>query len=191
MTEIIDQTLTFRLIKQRIAQTSNPRHLVMLRRLLQHAEGEAEANLEAVMATLTPNPRYHAYGSRPGMSPSGLDAVRDFYVERVFGAGLHFFQFDIDRIVVDDDTIVTEGNFSSLLWGRDAKDLGYPIDDAEAFYLMHVRMMLVWPFDEDCLIVGEDSYSAVTRADFMEKVDESRLPAKYLVYVEKRRALLA
>jgi hypothetical protein len=188
MTEIIDQTLTFLLIKERIARTSNPRHLLMLRRLLQHAEGEANGDLEAVMSTLSPNPRYHTYGSRPAMSPVGRDAVRRFYTETVFGAGLHFFQFDIDRIVLDDHTIVTEGDSSTLLWGRDAKQIGYPIDDEEAFYLMRLRMLLVWPFDEDCLILGEDSYSAVTRQDFMEKVEESRLPAKYREYVERRRA---
>jgi len=188
MAEIIDQALTFRLIKERIARTSNPRHLLMLRRLLQHAEGEANGDLEAVMSTLSPNPRYHTYGSRPEMSPVGRDAVRRFYLETVFGAGLHFFQFDVDRIVVDDHTIVTEGDSSTLLWGRDAKQTGYPIDDEEAFYLMRLRMILVWPFDEGCLILGEDSYSAVTRQDFMEKVEESRLPAKYREYVERRRA---
>jgi SnoaL-like domain len=159
-----------------------------LRRLLQHAEGEANGDLEAVMATLSPNPCYHTYGSRPALSPVGRDDVRRFYVETVFGAGLHFFQFDMDRIVVDDHTIVTEGDSSTLLWGRDAKQIGYPIDDEEAFYLMQLRMILAWPFDADCLILGEDSYSAVTRPDFMEKVEESRLPAKYREYVARRRA---
>ena len=33
MTEIIDQTKTFRLIEERIAKTTNPRHLLMLNRL--------------------------------------------------------------------------------------------------------------------------------------------------------------
>src|SRR5882757_9403227 len=185
MTEIIDQTLTFRLIKERIARTSNPRHLLMLKQLLQHAQGEANGDLEVVMSTLSPNPRYHTYG-RPTLSPVGREAVRRFYTETVFGAGLHFFQFDVDRIVVDDDTIVTEGDSSTLLWGRDAKQTGFPIDDEEAFYLMRLRMILVWPFDEDCLIRGEDSYSAITRQDFLEKVEESRLPAKYGKHIEER-----
>jgi hypothetical protein len=40
MTEIIDQTKTFRLLEQRVAKTTNPRHLLMLNRVLQHAMGE-------------------------------------------------------------------------------------------------------------------------------------------------------
>src|SRR6267154_347323 len=84
MAEIIDQTLTFRLIKERIARTSNPRHLLMLKQLLQHAQGEANGDLEVVMSTLAPNPRYHTYG-RPTLSPEGRDAVRRFYSETVFG----------------------------------------------------------------------------------------------------------
>ena len=52
MTDIIDQTKTFRLLQQRIAKTTNPRHLLMLNRLLQHTMGEAELHLDLVMSTL-------------------------------------------------------------------------------------------------------------------------------------------
>lgn len=33
MTDIIDPTKTFRLLEERIAKTTNPRHLLMLKRL--------------------------------------------------------------------------------------------------------------------------------------------------------------
>jgi len=35
MTDIIHQAKTFRLLEERIAKTTNPRHLLMLQRLLQ------------------------------------------------------------------------------------------------------------------------------------------------------------
>ncbi|WP_083667149.1 hypothetical protein [Mycobacterium sp. SP-6446] len=63
MTDLIDPTKTFRLIEERIAKTTNPRHLLMLERLLDHAKGEAEQDLDRVMSTLTPNPRYIAWGA--------------------------------------------------------------------------------------------------------------------------------
>jgi hypothetical protein len=60
MTDIIDPTKTYRLIEQRIAKTTNARHLLMLNRLLQHSMGEATLDLDLVMSTLCPNPRYIA-----------------------------------------------------------------------------------------------------------------------------------
>ncbi len=73
----------------------------------------------------------------------------------------------MDRIVVDDDTIVTEGNFRSR----------FPVDDPEAVYLLSLRMLIVWPFDADGFIVGEETYSAVTTPDFFTKVPIRGAPA--------------
>jgi hypothetical protein len=63
-TDIIDQTKTFRPLEQRIAKTTNPRHLRMLKRVLQHAIGEAKLDLDNVMPTLGPSPRYITLGHR-------------------------------------------------------------------------------------------------------------------------------
>ena len=188
MPDIIDQSVTFRLLKERIAQTSNARHLKMLKQLLKHAEGEAAADLDMVMETLSANPAYHTFGSAPHMSPVGRDAIRKFYVEEIVNGGKYFFEFDMDRLVVDDNAIVTEGNFKSLYWGRDAQKSGLPVDNPDAFYVMHKRMLIVWPYDEDANIVGEDSYSAITRPDYLQKVDDSQVPAAFRAYLDRRLA---
>lgn len=188
MTDIIDQSVTFRLIKERIALTSNKRHLKMLEQLLKHAEGEAVADLDAVMETLSVNPSYHSYGSGPNMNPVGRDAVHKFYVEEIVNGGKHYFEYDLDRLVVDDDAIVTEGNFKALYWGHDAQKAGLPADDPESFYLFYVRMLIVWPFDKDANITGEDSYSAITRPDFLQKIENSQVPSAFRAYLDRRLA---
>lgn len=91
------------LIEERIAKTTNPRHLLMLERLLDHAKGEAEQDLDRVMSTLTPNPRYVAWGAPADMSPVGRHAVRTFYEDTIVKGGQWHLEFDMDRIVVDDD----------------------------------------------------------------------------------------
>ena len=191
MPDIIDPSVTFRLLKKRIAQTSNERHLEMLEQLLEHAEGEAASDLDTVMETLSTNPVYHTYNSGPHMSPVGRDAVRQFYVEEIINGGRYFFEFDMDRLIVDDHFIVTEGNFKSLCWGRDAQKGGLPADDPDAFYVMHTRLLIVWPFDEDAKITGEDSYSAITRRDFLQKIDDSQVPAAFRAYLDRRLAATA
>ena len=86
-----------------------------------------------------------AWGAPPDLSAVGHLAVRKFYEETIVKGGQYFFEMDIDRIVVDDDTIVTEGNMRSLYYGADAAKRGLPADDASGFYLLAVRLLIVWP----------------------------------------------
>ncbi len=186
MTEIIDRSKTSRLIEQRIARTTNPRHLLMLNRLLQHTLGEANLDVDLVMSTLAADPRYIAWGAPADMSPVGRQAVRTFYEETIVQGGQFHLELDMDRIVVDDDTIVTEGNFRSLYYGVDAARRGFPVDDPEAFYLLSLRMLIVWPFDADGFIKGEETYSAVTTPDFLTKVEDSEVPQQLREFIEAR-----
>jgi hypothetical protein len=186
VTELIDQSKTTRLIEQRIAKTTNPRHLLMLKRLLQHTVGEADLDVDAVMSTLGPNPRYIAWGAPADLSPVGRQAVRAFYEETIVKGGQFYLEMDMDRIVDDDDTIVTEGNMRSLYYGADAARRGFPVDDPKAVYLLSLRMLIVWPFDADGFIIGEETYSAVTSPDFFTKVDTSEVPRRFRDFIDAR-----
>ena len=75
VSDIINQTKAFSLIEQRITKTTDPRHLHMLERLLQHATCEAKPDLDLVMSTLSANPRYIAWGASADLSPVGREAV--------------------------------------------------------------------------------------------------------------------
>ena len=186
MTDLIDRTKMFRLLEERIAKTTDPRHLLMLNRVLQHARGEANLDLDLVMSTLTANPRYVAWGAPEDMSPVGRQAVRTFYEETIVKGGQFFLEFDMDRVVVDDDTVVTEGNFRALYSGADAAQRGFPVDDPDGFYLLSLRMLIVWPFDAAGFIQGEETYSAVTTPDFFTKVEVSDVPQEFRDFIDAR-----
>jgi hypothetical protein len=186
MAELIDRTKMFGLLEERIAKTTNPRHLMMLNRVLQHAKGEAALDVDLVMSTLTANPRYVAWGAPADMSPVGREAVRSFYEETIVAGGQYFLELDMDRIVVDDDTLVTEGNFRSLYYGADAAKRGFPVEDPEGFYVLSMRMLIVWPFDAEGFIIGEETYAATTTPDFLKKVDATEVPTEFLDFVDAR-----
>jgi hypothetical protein len=186
MTDIIDPTKTFKLLEQRIAETTNPRHLLMLNRVLQHAMGEAKPDLDVVMSTLGPNPRYIAWGAPEDFSPDGRQAVQAFYEETIVKGGQLCLEMDMDRIVVDDKTVVTEGYLRSIYYGADAALRGFPADDPTAFYLLTLRMLIVWPFDDDGFITGEESYSAITTPDFFTKIEASEVPQKFRDFIDAR-----
>jgi hypothetical protein len=188
---IIDQTLTYKDIAEKLARTSNPRHKLMLERLLQHARGEVEEDLEAVLGTLGPNPVYKSSIETPGMNPTGMEEVVRFYKEQIFGKGRHCLESTKPRILVSDEAIVTEGQVRSVHWGRDLIDTGTPVDDPDGFYLLTYRMLIVWPYDEACRITGEESWSRRTGADYMRKISEADLPDSFKAYVARRKQAAA
>lgn len=184
---IIDQTLTYKDIAEKLAGTTNPRHKLMLERLYQHARGEVEEDLEAVLGTLGPNPVYKSSIEAPGMNPTGMEDVIRFYKEQIFGKGRHCLESTKPRILVSDEAIVTEGTVRSVHWGQDLIDTGTPVDDADGFYLLTYTMLIIWPYDEECHITGEESWSRRTGANYMQKITEADLPESFVRYVTGRR----
>lgn len=181
-----DARRTYRGIEEKLAATTNPRHRAMLRMLLQHSKGEVEGDLDAVLGSLAPHPVYKGVrNGGAGPQPEGMDQVRDFYVREIFGAGRHVLESVKDRIVVDDHTIVTEGTIRVFQWGRDLAQAGAPVDDDEAAYLLSARVLIVWPFDAEGRIIGEESWSEpATMA--LEKVPDAEVPETFKAYIRRR-----
>ncbi|MCB2048249.1 MAG: hypothetical protein KDE32_08485 [Novosphingobium sp.] len=188
---IIDQTLTYTDIGDLLDRTTNPRHRKMLEKLYQHSRGEVEEDLEAVLGTLAPNPVYKIQSQGPEMNPSGLENVRRFYIEQIFGKGRHVLESTKDRIIVADDAIITEGKIRMILWGRDLIDQGNPaVDDPEGVYLMSYNSLIVWPYDEEARIIGEESWSYYP-PDCLTKIDPAEAPESFHRYVARRKEELA
>jgi hypothetical protein len=65
----------------------------------------------------------------------------------------------VDRLVVDDDCVVTEGVMRIAYPGAIVQLLGHEVDDPAAYYLFEARMAVFWPIDADGLVVGEETYT--------------------------------
>ena len=155
----IDPTKTWRKVEARLARERNPRLRRNLETVLAHMKAEAAADLEALMATVAENASYHAFGAPdPLYSPQGKDAVRGFYGAFI-ASGAHRLELDVDRLVVDEDCIVTEGVMRIAYPGTIVELLGHTVDDPDAYYLFEARMAVLWPMDEHGLVIGEDTYT--------------------------------
>jgi hypothetical protein len=155
----IDPTKTWRKVEARLASETNPRRRRNLATVLAHMKAEAGPDLDGLMATIAEDARYHAFGTDdPLYSPQGKAAVRGFYTAFV-SSGAHRLELDVDRLVVDDDCIVTEGVMRIAYPGTIVEALGHPIDDPSAYYLFEARMAVFWPMDEHGLVLGEDTYT--------------------------------
>jgi hypothetical protein len=178
MTAPIDQSLSWRTVAERIARTESPRQRKMLQTLADHLRAEEDQSLEALMATLVPEPRYHLWKNGADYGPKGADGVRSFYTELV-RSKRGILEYAIERIVVDDDNIVTEGLIRAYQAGAIARGFGFNVPDVDATYLVPYRAVILWPFDAAGEMLGEDGYSTFD-PDGAELVAPEELPPAYL-----------
>jgi limonene-1,2-epoxide hydrolase len=156
----IDPTKTWRKVEERLERERAPRLRRNLETVLAHMKAEAKPDLDALMATIAEDARYHAWGTPdPLYSPQGKEAVRGFYTAFV-SSGAHRLEFDVDRLVVDDECVVTEGVMRIAYPGAIVRLLGHDVDDPDAYYLFEARMAVLWPMDAQGLVAGEETYTA-------------------------------
>lgn len=174
---IVDQGLSARRLTERLEETTNPRHRAMLQVVVEHLRAEVDASVEALLATLVPEPDYHLWQNGSDYGPKGKDQVMGYYQELV-DAKRHVLEFDITRIVVDDSNIVTEGWIRAINLGSVARSRGYDVDDDDASYLVTQRVVIFWPFNEQGLMLGEDGYANLDGASARRLTDDE-LPDAY------------
>ena len=135
----------------------------MLGTVAEHLRAEAASDLDGLKATLADSPDYHLWADGRDYGPKGMDAVLAYYGE-VVAVKRQILEFDIERIVVDHDTVVTEGwipRSTSAAVARAAR--GWEIDDDDASYIVSQRVVIFWPFDEEGHMLGEDGYANFDR----------------------------
>ena len=154
----IDQTLTWKKVEARLATEQNAVLRRNLELLLQHMKAEATLDMDNLMATVSDKARYQSF-SRGGSLLEGKPAVRKFY-EDFAASGAYKLHLDIDRLIVDEHCILTEGLMRMAYPGKTLQAMGIEVDDPAAYYLFEAHMAIIWPIGDDGLFIGEDSYTS-------------------------------
>jgi hypothetical protein len=178
---LIDQTVTWQPVEQRLATETDPVLRRNLELLLQHMKAEAALDMGPLMATVSEKARYESFGSEGHPPLIGKAAVQKFY-EDFAASGAHKLQFALDRLVVDKHCILTEGLMRMAYPGATLAARGIQVDDPDAYYLYEAHMAVIWPIDpDDGLFVGEDSY---TGGDGFAGIADRKIdPADIVLYV--------
>lgn len=152
---------SWQLLIDRARIESDPRKRANLEIVAEHVQHEVRGDIAALMATLVAEPSYEIWGSSDTRGPSGYDEVRQFY-EAAITIGKNRLEYEIARVVVDDDHVVTEGIFRHAYSGKElvrrhcvrASDV-----DPLAWYLVEHQALILWPISLDGLIEGEHVYA--------------------------------
>lgn len=156
---VIDPHRTWQTLAERLERETNPLHRRQLEQIITHMKGEAAGDIDAILTTVSPNASYISYDN-PGGAPrvfKGHDGIRQFY-NQMFAAVSINLEFFVERLVVDDYCIVTEGVNKTAIKGTTLAAMGIQVDDPGALYLTLGRTLVVWPFDRDEMILGENIY---------------------------------
>jgi limonene-1,2-epoxide hydrolase len=134
-----------------------------LETVLLHMKAEAAGDLETLLSTLTDDCAYraHAQPGVPESNPAGKEQVRRLY-EQMYLPGAMTISFEVERVVVDAETVVTEGTMRIAYPGALLGAMGIEVDDPDASYLYETQTVVLWPMDENGLARGEESYSSAT-----------------------------
>jgi SnoaL-like domain len=173
----IDQNLSARRVEERLATAVSERQRSMLATVADHLRAESAADVDRLLATLSEHPDYRLWSGGRDMGPKGREGVFGYY-QQLVDDRRQILEFDIDRIVVDDDTVVTEGWIRAINRGDIARRRGWEVDDDEASYLVTQRAVIFWPFDHAGRMKGEDGY-ATWDPNGARKLGEDELPEAY------------
>lgn len=181
----LDRSHFVNALSERLERTDNPRQRTMLARMVTHAAAERDGDLETLVGTLSEHAGYHFWEMSGDVGPKTKDGVAGYYRHLVESDG-HVLEFRVERIVVDDDCVVTEGVLTMIQPG--ALMAEHPIAgdfaDREKTYLLKMRNVIFWSFDEELLVVGEDSYLGGPLE--MRELADDELPDDFVAVVAAR-----
>lgn len=152
---------SWQLLTERVLTEADPRRRANLEVVARHVREEVRGDIPALMRTLVAEPHYEVWGASESVGPKGRAEVRAFY-EAAVESGKNRLEFQISRVTVDDDTVVTEGVFRHAYTGATLVRRGFASltkVDVASWYLVEYQALIVWPIDSDGLIEGEQMYA--------------------------------
>ncbi|MED4599592.1 hypothetical protein P9314_02590 [Paenibacillus validus] len=159
-------------VEELLTKTENPLHRAILNNYRRHVHLEASGQFEKIVADdmMADHPVYRVtWGDNPVVIEE-KEGVIDFY-NSVKEAVL--WNSD-DRIAVADWGIADELTFHQITKGKDLANMGFQVDDLEAYYHLSSRQVFLWPYDEQGRLKGEHLYEDKTSVQ-IEKVDPEEL----------------
>jgi hypothetical protein len=158
---LIDPYKTWQTLAERLETEKNPLHRSQLEKIIYHMKGEAAGDIDQILTTVSPEATYISYDNREGPPRvyKGYDEIRKFYDQLLSAVSVNL-EFVVDRLVVADYCIITEGATKTAMRGSTLVAMGIAVDDPAAYYLAQGRTLVVWPFDKSGMILGEHIFPA-------------------------------
>jgi hypothetical protein len=181
-----DITQTNAAVERLIETTENPRHLYLLHAYNRHRYLEMAGRFEEIFTPdmTVEKPVYHFHAIGMVTTLDGAEAVKELYREWT-RTGQSVFYAEDEKLAVSDTMIVSSLMIYQQTPGSILAAGGAPVDP-DATYLMKSAEHMIWPYDDQGRLIGEDVW------EYDESVREFiPLDATEVLSVEQAGKLLA
>jgi hypothetical protein len=187
----VDTGKMLRIMDAKIAVTANERHRRNLETVREHMYYETLLDPEGVLRTLSPWASYKLWVDGVDVGPKSYDAIRDWYIDTNIRQHRTFvLEYDIERVVVDDDVVVTEGQMNVVVDDDYASGVLHMACEPGDVMLQSFRQIVFWPLDKDSRLLGEEFYTNGSGSPgALRKLDPSEIPAEWHALVKLSRAI--
>jgi hypothetical protein len=183
---LVDTEKMVRFMDAKIAATRDERHKRNLQSVRDHMYYEKLLDADSVMKTLSPKASYKLWVDGVDKGPKGFAAIREWYVDQNIRRQRTFvIQYDLERVVVDDDVVVTEGQMNVVVDGKYAAKFFKVECEPDDVLLQSFRQVVFWPVDENSKLLGEDFYtSGMAREGAFRKLERHEIPDDWYALVK-------
>jgi hypothetical protein len=152
-----DITRTNIAVERLIETTENKRHLYLLHAYNRHRYLEMAGRFEEIFAPdmTVEHPVYHFHLLGTNVTVEGSAAVKDLYREWTRNAQCVFYGDGDEKLAVSDTMIVSSATLYQQTPGSILAATGAPVDP-DATYLMKTVEHMIWPYDDQGRLIGED-----------------------------------
>ncbi len=171
----LDITQQNRAVEAVLAVTQNPRHCSLLQAYLRHryleSAGRHEEIFDPQLTVAEPRYRFSVHGQR-------FDLQGREHVEAVYGHWTNtdqcVFYVEDETVAVGDHLIVGRGIAYQQTLGSELAAAGVAADPS-AMYLVRSAIVMVWPYDDQCRLLGEDVWEYDESARSHVRLDPSQV----------------
>jgi hypothetical protein len=143
-------------VERLLEVTDNPRHRYMLEAYNRHRYLEMAGRYEEIfapeMTVEHPVYRFDFYGQEVLLG--GREQVEAVYREWTETDQCVFY-LDSEELAIGDTMIVSRSLLYQQTLGAALVEMGFDAD-ADAMYLAGTRIVMAWPYDQRCRMIGED-----------------------------------
>ena len=141
-----------------IEQSTNTRHIAILKNYRRHAMLEVSGRFDEIFdpSMTIENPRYVSYlpdGNRLIMN--GQEEVRAHFYHQFITYGASVMLLEDEHLAVADWGFGSEYISNDYINAEVARLRGFEVDDEDAMYLHRHGVVMTWRYDDDCRLIGE------------------------------------
>lgn len=159
-------------VEQVLENTDNPRHRYLLQSYLRHryleSAGRWEEILDPALTVDEPFYRFCLAGREP-FTLQGKDQVGMLYGHWTATDQCVFYVED-EQVSVGDHMVVGRGIGYQQTLGAELAVAGLDVDP-DAMYLKKSQIMMLWPYDDQCRLMGEDVWEFDTAEAAVFRLD--------------------